>query len=241
MLFYCQLSSFSMHAVVVNHTLKIYGETCHHENKCWGTSDMKNPRSTQDLSLLTDSLLIPLIFFTKKTQVSFFTNGHFQPAPFPLLSNAPSLTLLLSLPFSLSLPLCLFPSPFSPVAISYKYSDNFIDGVIELTWLNECSCFTWQLLTINCIFWQSSCNLQIKIFVCSAAKWGSLMWFCCTQSSFSMPPVFADHLRKNASLEEEETAVLVKYKQNTKYKFKFKTWIKTLLNLLKRSPCKLDS
>jgi hypothetical protein len=30
-----------------------------------------------------------------------------------------------------------------------------------------------------------------------------------------MPPVFADHLRKIASLEEEETEVLVKYKQNT--------------------------
>jgi hypothetical protein len=55
----------------------------------------KNLRSTQDLSLMIDNLLIILICFTKNTQVSFFTNAHFQPTPFPFLPNTPSLALLI--------------------------------------------------------------------------------------------------------------------------------------------------
>ncbi len=51
-------------------------------------------------------------FVTKNTPVSLCTNGHFQPTPFPLLSNAPSLALLIhrslsiSPPFSACSPLC---------------------------------------------------------------------------------------------------------------------------------------
>jgi hypothetical protein len=76
----------------------------------------KNLRSSQDLSLLIDSLLILLILlicFSKNTQVSFFTNGHFQPTPFPFLSNAPSLTPLIRHSHSLSLSLSL--SAYSPL------------------------------------------------------------------------------------------------------------------------------
>jgi hypothetical protein len=82
---------------------------------------MKNLWSTRDLSCLTDSLLILLICVTKNTQVSFFTYGHFQPTPFPHLSDALSLTLLICLSLSLSLS-AYSPTLFSPVANSYKYS-----------------------------------------------------------------------------------------------------------------------
>jgi hypothetical protein len=69
----------------------------------------KNLRSAQEFSLLIDSLFILLIYIAKNTQASFFTNGHFQPTPFPFLSNAPSLTPLIYRSLSLSLPLCLLP------------------------------------------------------------------------------------------------------------------------------------
>jgi len=83
----------------------------------------KNLRPTQDLSLLIFSLLNRLICFTKNTQVSFFTNSHLQPTPFALLSIRISHPINLSLSFSL---LCLVPTLFSPVSISYEYSDDFI-------------------------------------------------------------------------------------------------------------------
>jgi len=53
------------------------------------------------------SLLILLICFAKYTQVSFFTVGHFQPTPFPFLSNALSLTQLICSSLSLTLSLSL--------------------------------------------------------------------------------------------------------------------------------------
>jgi hypothetical protein len=70
----------------------------------------KNLRSTQDLSLLICSLFVLLICFAKNTQVSIFTNGLFQPTPFPFLSNATSLTLLICHSLFLSLP----SSPLTP-------------------------------------------------------------------------------------------------------------------------------
>ncbi len=60
-----------------------------------------------------------------------FPNGHFEPTPFLNPSNAPSLTLLIRCSLSLSLSLCLLHTLFSPVAIWYKYSDNFVGGIIE--------------------------------------------------------------------------------------------------------------
>jgi len=73
----------------------------------------KNSRPNQDLSLLIDSLFIILICFTKNTQVSSSTNGHFQPTPFPFLSNVLSLTPLIHCSLSLSLSLSL--SAYSPL------------------------------------------------------------------------------------------------------------------------------
>jgi hypothetical protein len=64
----------------------------------------KNLRSAQDLSLLIDNLFVLLICFTKNIQVSFFTNGHFQPTPFQFSSNASSLTPLIRHSLFLSLP-----------------------------------------------------------------------------------------------------------------------------------------
>jgi len=75
------------------------GETCCHETKCCGTSETKEfeirPR------WLTVYLIL-LICFTKITQVSFFTNSHFQPMPIPFLTNAHSLILLIHCSHSLS-------------------------------------------------------------------------------------------------------------------------------------------
>jgi hypothetical protein len=51
---------------------------------------------------LIDRLFIRLICITKNTQVFNFSNGHFWPTPFPFLSNAPSLTLLIHCSLSLS-------------------------------------------------------------------------------------------------------------------------------------------
>jgi len=96
----------------------------------------KELRPTQDISLLIEILLVLLICFIWNTQVSIF-----QPSPFPFLSNTLSLTLLICC--SLSLYLHLLPTLFSPVAISYEYSDNFVYGIIEWT-----LCFTYSLLTI---------------------------------------------------------------------------------------------
>ncbi len=68
-----------------------------------------------------------------------FPNSHFQPTPFLNLSNALFITLLIwsflslspSLSLYLSIYLCLLPTLFSPVAIWYEYSHNFVDGIIE--------------------------------------------------------------------------------------------------------------
>ncbi len=61
---------------------------------------------------MLNSLLIVLICFAKNTQVSFFTNGHFQPMPFHFLPNTPPLTLLICCSLS------LFPtlSAYSPIS-----------------------------------------------------------------------------------------------------------------------------
>ncbi len=105
------------------------GKTSCHENKCFGAS------GTEECEIhpkMIDSLLILLICFAKNTHVSLFINGHFLPMPYPFLSNAPSLIPLshcsLSLPPSLS---AYFPTQFLPVGNSHKYSDDFIDRIIE--------------------------------------------------------------------------------------------------------------
>ncbi len=73
----------------------------------------KNLRSTQDLSLMIDNLLIILICFIWNTQVSFFTNAHFQPMSFPFLPNTPSLALLICCSLFLSHSL----SAYSPICL----------------------------------------------------------------------------------------------------------------------------
>jgi hypothetical protein len=95
----------------------------------------KNLRSTQDSSPLIDSLwilLIQLICLIKNTQVSFFTNGHFQPTPFAFLFNAPSLTPLICCslsPYSFSSaysPLCFHLLQFhiTTLRVNIRYNVN---------------------------------------------------------------------------------------------------------------------
>ncbi len=68
-------------------------------------------RRIWDPPKMIDSLWILLICWAQNTQVSFFPNGHFQPMPFPFLSNSPSLTLLIHCSLSLS------PFSFSPHSV----------------------------------------------------------------------------------------------------------------------------
>ncbi len=85
----------------------------------------------QDPPSLIDSLFVLLICITKNTQVSIFTNGHFQPMPFPFLSYAPSLTLLIGSSHSLSLPLHLTPPLFSLLWFHINTPMILWDSIIE--------------------------------------------------------------------------------------------------------------
>jgi hypothetical protein len=84
-----------------------------------------------DSPYLIDSLFVLLVCITKNTQVSLFTNRHFQPTAFPLLSNTPSLTRLICCSLSLSSPLT--PHSVFICCSSHKYYDNFMR---QYHWIN---------------------------------------------------------------------------------------------------------
>ncbi len=65
-----------------------------------------------NLPNLIDSLFVLLIPISKNTQVSFLTNDHFWTTPFPFLSSALCLTLLIRCSLSLSQLLLLLPTLF---------------------------------------------------------------------------------------------------------------------------------
>jgi hypothetical protein len=70
----------------------MWDKTCHHETKCQGASETER---IKDLPKMIDSLFALLICIDKNCKVSLSTNGHFQPVPFPFLSNTMSLTTLI--------------------------------------------------------------------------------------------------------------------------------------------------
>jgi hypothetical protein len=79
------------------------------------------------------SLLIDVLFVLFIKYPGVFFNSHFsQPTLFPILSYAPSLTLLIASSLSLSLPLsCLFPTMFSLASVLYKMRLIQTTGIID--------------------------------------------------------------------------------------------------------------
>jgi hypothetical protein len=87
----------------------------------------------------------------KNTQMFNFSNDHFWPTPFPFLSYAPSLSMLIHWCHSLSL------SPLLPQLSTLFHLLWFLintpliwwDSIIVINWLEVNRCFSWRLLTIK--------------------------------------------------------------------------------------------
>jgi hypothetical protein len=75
---------------------------------------------------LIESLFIQLIWVAKNTQVSNFSNVPFWPTPLPLLSNTPSITLLIRCSLAFSHSSINSPTLFLPVVFAHKYYADFM-------------------------------------------------------------------------------------------------------------------